>query len=316
MIIVKSPFRISFFGGSTDYEYFYKTHGSFIIGTTIDKYVYLSIRKRPIIFPKESVLTYSKYETVKSINEIQNSLIRTIFKFENINYPIEFNSYSDVPSRTGLGGSSTFCVGLINLLKILNNKSISKKNLAKEAIYVERIILKESGGVQDQIWASYGGFNSIEIKKSGDFYVKPIPVSDEFTKEFQKSILLVYTNNQRDQDNIAKSHENKNKENILIIARQAYQYFIDENIKQIGNLLHQSWKEKKQISNLISNDNVNEIENISMNNGAYGVKLLGAGGCGFVVIICNPRCKKKLKEIFKYNILDIKFSNFGTSRIY
>ena len=315
MIIIKSPLRISFFGGSTDYESFYKEHGSFIIGTTIDKYVYLTMRKRPHIFSKESAIVYSKLQFVKNLNEIQNPLIRETLRYKNIDYPIELNSFSDIPSRTGLGGSSSFCVGLLHAIYKLENKEYCKKTLAKEAIEIERYILNESGGIQDQIWASYGGLNTIEIKKSGDFLVKPLSVTNEFKEELEKSILLIYTNEQRSQNEIARSHENKDKVKIMEIAREAHACFLNEDIKGIGNLLHEAWEEKKKMSNLISNSKVDGVVNMVLNNGAYGVKLLGAGGCGFIMVICNPIVKNKLTLLFKDSILDMKFESLGSNQI-
>jgi D-glycero-alpha-D-manno-heptose-7-phosphate kinase len=244
MIITKSPFRLSLFGGSSDYKEFYEEHGSFLIGTTIDKYNYLSIRRRPRIMPKKSILTYSKFEEVEKLDEITNPLIRETLKYFKINFPIECNSFTDIPGRTGLGGSSSYCVGLSLALRHLIGLDIDKRTLAEDAIMIERIILQESGGIQDQIWAAYGGFNSIEISPKGWFEVKPLPVTEDFTEEFQNSMLLIYTGAQRFTDSIAKSHENKDKTNILNLSKMAYESFIKQDIKTIGELLYSSWKEK------------------------------------------------------------------------
>lgn len=317
MNIIKSPFRISFFGGSTDYPDFYKEHGSFLIGTTIDKYTYQSMRIRPSILSHESVITYSQQQTIKNWNEIHNSLIREILKHRNITHNIEFNSYSDVPSRTGLGGSSAFCIGMLYLLdKVFYNKQQTPKDLIKEAIYIERTLLKEPGGIQDQIWPGYGGLNTIEIKKDGEFFVKPLAVTPEFKKELQNSMVLIYTNEQREQNTIAKSHENRDKTSILQIAKEAHQFFLKEDIEQIGKLLHISWEEKRKISNLISTDKINKIVDEVISMGSYGVKLLGAGGCGFILVMCNPKVKSKIKQKFNSQILDFEFENNGVSVIY
>jgi D-glycero-alpha-D-manno-heptose-7-phosphate kinase len=256
-------------------------------------------------------------EFIKNWSEINNPLIREILKYKNINIPIEFYSFSDVPSRTGLGGSSAFCVGMLYLInKVLEEPHIMKKQLVKDAIYVERVLLEESGGIQDQIWPAYGGLNTIEIHKDGDFLVKPLAVTEDFKEELQNSMILIYTNDQRDQDSIAKSHEKKDKQAILDIAKEAHGYFIKENIEKIGELLHISWKAKSQISPLISTPKIDHIVNTVMSMGAYGVKLLGSGGCGFVMVICNPKVKAKIKETFGNVILDFKFENNGTSVIY
>ncbi|MEK7101782.1 MAG: kinase [Patescibacteria group bacterium] len=316
MIIVKSPLRISFFGGSTDYESFYKKHGSFIIGTTINKYIWLSARYRPKILSREHSIGYSKLETVSSIDDIQNPLIREVLRHHNIHDHIDFNSSADVPSRTGLGGSSSFCVGMVHLMKSLKGERINKKDVAKTAIHIERNILKDSGGIQDQILASYGGFNTIKINTKGNFTVKPLPISDAFKKKLEDSIVLLYTNSQRDQDKIAKSHENKHKEKILELARKAYKAFLKEDLQEIGTLLLESWREKRKISPLISTQKIDALVDTVLNMGAYGVKLLGSGGCGFLMVICNPATKKKIEKRFEKDTLAFKFEDRGTSVVY
>ncbi len=316
MIIVKAPLRISFFGGSTDYESFYKEHGSFIIGTTIDKYIWLSARYRPEILPKESSIGYSKLEMVSSFNDISNPLIREVLRHHKLGRHIDFHSTADVPSRTGLGGSSSFCVGMTHLMKTLKDEPTNKRDLVKTAIHIERNVLKESGGIQDHILSAYGGLNTITIQKDGDFIVKPVPVSEEFKSAFENSTLLVYTNSQRDQKKIAKSHENKDKKKILELAQEAYQAFTREDIPEIGRLLFQSWEEKRKISNLVSTPHIDDTVTRVMKLGAYGTKLLGSGGCGFLVVICNPKAKKRITQAFAKDILAFKFENNGTEVVY
>lgn len=316
MILVKSPFRVSLFGGSTDYEEFYKEHESFIIGCSINKYAYLSLREKPQILSDESTISYSKFERIKKLEDIENNLIRETFKYFNIDKAIEFISFSDIPSRTGLGGSSSYCVGMSYLIRKFLNLKISKREIANDAINIERGILKESGGIQDQIWAAYGGLGTISINKFGLFSVKPLPVTEEFKEELQKSMILIYSNGQRESDNIAKSHEKQDKTEILRIARLAYQSFLSEDIKEIGELLHQSWLEKSKISKYISTESVDRIISQCMSMGAYGAKLLGAGGGGFVLVVCDPNAKKKIQETFHKNILEFKFDNSGVSTIF
>ena len=289
MIIVKSPLRISLFGGSTDYEDFYSKHGSFLIGAAINKHAYLSVRYRSKILSKESVITYSKTDTVTHWSQIQNPLIRKTLEFVNVKRAIDFNSFSDMPARTGLGGSSSFCVGLLKTLYILEGYDWDKRHIARNAIHIERFLLKEAGGIQDQLWATYGGLNSIEIDKIGNWHIKPLPVTEEFREKLEQSIFLIYTNDQRNQDTIAKSHENKDKKDILDIAKSAYQLFLDEDIENIGKLLYESWKVKMGISDIISTNKIDEIVVRVMELGAFGAKLLGAGGCGFVLVIADGK---------------------------
>src|ERR1051326_840362 len=314
MIIVKSPFRVSLFGGSTDYPSYYEKNGAFLIGTTINKYVYLSTRIRPNILPKENVIVYSKLECEKDINDIKNPLIRETLRDSNIEEFIELISFSDIPSRTGLGGSSSFCVGMIYLLNKLQNKAINKKSIAKQAINIERNILKEHGGIQDQILASYGGLNSIEIKHNGDFCVKPLPVTIEFKEELENSIILIYTNDQREHSECAKSQDGVNKSTIQEISKQAYSYFLKEDIKSIGGLLYQTWKEKAKLSNIISNNKIDNIIKDVMYMGAYGAKLLGSGGCGFILVICDSRVKNKIISNFSDYVLEVKLEDKGVSQ--
>ena len=315
MYIIKSPFRISLFGGSTDYKDFYEKNESFIIGTTIDKYVYMSLRQMPKILPNQSTFTYSGREIVTSFDDVKNPLIREIVKYYNIPFNIEFTSFTDIPSRTGLGGSSSFCVGMCYAIREMLHLSTSKKDIVIDAIHIERNILKESGGIQDQIWASYGGTNSIHINKNGKFYIKPLPITTEFKKELENSMILIYSNEQRNTNEIAMSHENKEKDNILKLSKEAYDSFQKEDIKNIGKLLYESWNEKKKISDLISNNNIDSIINRCMELNAYGAKLLGSGGCGFILVMCNESSKSKIQSEFKDIILDFKFENNGVTRI-
>ena len=264
MTIIKSPFRLSLFGGSSDYKEFYEKHGSLIIGTTINKYNYICIRTRPNIMSKKSVITYSKLEEVISFDEITNPLIKETLKYFSPNWHVELNSFTDIPGRTGLGGSSSYCVGLCYVLRKILNLPSNKKLIANDAIKIEREILKEYGGIQDQIWASYGGTNSIQIKTA---------------------------------------------------TKEAYQSFINEDIKNIGSLLYSSWLEKKNISPIISNNNIDNIINTCMSLGSYGAKLLGSGGCGFVLVICNKNTKTKIEEVYKNNIMEFNFEKEGVSKI-
>ena len=317
MIITKAPFRISFFGGSSDYKNFYEKHGSFLIGTTIDKYVYSSLRFRPRIVSSTSIINYSKREEVSNLLDIKHPLVREIFKLYNVNQSIDLNTFSDIPQRTGLGGSSSFAVSILLAVYKKFKCDLNKNKLSLDAIKIEREILNEAGGIQDQIWASYGGFNSIEIKQSGEFFVRPLPVSSNFIEEFEQSLVLIYTLQQRDNDVIAKEHIEYDKTKILELSKQAYLEFQNENISEIGKLLILSWIEKKKIS---SNICTKQIENIisvlDSINGVYGYKLPGAGGGGFIVAICNQTAKNKLNEIFKDSILPIKIEKNGASCIH
>ena len=317
MIIVKSPFRVSLFGGSTDYKGFYGQYGSFMIGTPIDKYCYISMRHRPEILSKQYLCTYSKYELVDTIDKLKNPLIRETLRFLDVK-PVEIFSFSDIPSRTGLGGSSSYCVGMIYLIKKLKEENINSKEIIDTAIKIEREILKESGGIQDQIWPFAKGFSSVEIKTDGTYDIKPLPITEEFEQTLQDSMVLIYTEEQRDNDIIAKSHEDdiNNKLQILETAKNAYKLFEQEDLKGIGELVYEGWLSKERISPYISNGKIKTIIDDVMNMGAYGAKLLGSGGCGFVCVICNPLVKEKIIEKYKESILNTKIDKTGVTTIY
>ena len=310
MIITRAPFRMSFFGGSSDYEDFYNQYGSFLISATIDKYAYFSARFRPLISGKENIISHEK---VNSINEIKNRLLReTIKKYNTSGQALDVHLFSDVAARTGLGASSSCCCALIHALGRLHKNSFSKREIAEKSIEIERKILKESGGIQDQIAASYGGFNSIEIKKDGFFQVRPVPISSDFKDYFAKCLCLIYVNTERKGTETADSHKNKDKTQILKYAHEAYEFFVKEDTESIFNLIRHSWKEKKSISNKISNKTIDALEQDLLAKGAKALKLLGAGGRGFVLCFSDPPTIKKIEEDFEERVLKFKFEDEGT----
>jgi D-glycero-alpha-D-manno-heptose-7-phosphate kinase len=255
-------------------------------------------------------------ERVADIENIEQPLIKNIFKYYNLQEIVEMTSFSDIPSRTGLGGSSSYCVGLCYLINLLRNKLVDKKKIAKEAIHIERKLMGDAGGIQDQIWAAYGGLNTISIDPSGDFHVKPLAVTEEFSKHLNDSFVLIYTGDQRDTNDIAKSHENADKKHILEIAHQAHKSFLNENIQEIGKLVGESWREKRAISECVSNRKIDSmIEDLS-SLGSYGSKLLGSGGCGFILTICDPSVKRTVLEKYGNAVLNFSFEKSGVEVIY
>ena len=313
MIIAKSPIRVSLFGGSTDYKSFYEKHGAIIIGTAINKYSYSIIRNRPKIVDDEYVVTYSQIERVKTLDDIKNPLIRETLRYYKVFHPIELNFASDVPSRSGLGGSSAACVSLAKAICVLTGQPKDEREICLDAIKIEREILEEAGGIQDTIWSCYGGFNVIRIDKSGSFFVKKIDVSDDFRTEFENSMVLIYTNKQREGKNVAQSHEGVDKIPIMTLAKQALNAFHTESISDVGQLLYDSWLEKRNLSPFISNMFIDDIIQDVMDEGAYGAKLLGSGAGGFILAICDPNVKKKLKLRYKEAVLDFKFEPSGVT---
>lgn len=319
MIICKSPFRVSFFGGGTDYEDFYQKNGSFLIGASINKFVYFSARFRPDILRSENIVSYSIEEKVADFKDIKNPLFRAVIEKYNVdNKTVDIHYFSDIPARTGLGGSSSCCCSLIYAFHKLNKLNITKKELANKAIEIERKILNEPGGIQDQIWASYGGLNTIEMKEDGGFSVKPLPVSEEFKEELSNSMILIYSGEQRKDSSVAihKTNSLDNKKEILQISKTAYSHFTKEDISGIGKLLHRSWLEKESVSYSITTPSIRFVISKCMSLGAYGAKLLGAGGGGFVLIVADPIAKGKIMETFRDKVLNFNFENEGTSLVF
>jgi len=316
MIISKTPYRISLFGGSTDYESFYSKHGSLLVGFALDKYSYIMVRNNPYIFDYISKISYSKIETVSNNKDIQHNGVRGVLEYFNLlDERLEISCLSDLPAQTGIGSSSTFIVGLINALKY--KYKYSTKELANYAIKIEREHLNEIGGIQDQIWAAYGGFNSISIDTLGDFSVRPLPISENFINEFIDHSFLIYTGNQRQSFQIATAHDtgsdDKNKLDIFRLAHDGYDAFCRENISEIGSLLRESWESKKRISSLISASKTDELMDSLSQLGMIGGKLIGSGGSGFIFgITKNKEDKLQIQKNFFTNFIDLNVSKAGS----
>lgn len=315
MIITKTPFRVSLFGGSTDYASFYEEYGSLLIGFTLNKFCYLTCRETPPIFTHKSKVSYSKTELVSSNEDIKHNGVKGVLTYLGLKKGYEITHFSDLPAQTGIGSSSSFVVGLLNCLSGFKDPF----NLAKDAINIERKVLNESGGIQDQIWAAYGGLNSIEIDQYGNFKVKPLPVCCDFKRQLIKRSVLIYTGKQRKSFEIAQSHDNKDKVDkkvkILNTARMAYREFMHENIEGIGDLLHDTWLYKKEISNKISNPDVDELYESLQKDGMLGGKLLGSGGSGFIYGILSKKANKyNISRKYKNQFIDFDIS-YGGSKI-
>ena len=325
MIISKTPFRISFFGGGTDYPVWIKEHGGAVLGTTIDKYAYLSCRYLPPFFEHKYRIVYSQMENVKSINDIDHPSVRECIRFSNIQSGLEIHHDSDLPAKSGLGSSSTFTVGLLNCLNSLKGEYSSKEYLAKNAIHVEQNLIGESVGCQDQIHAAYGGFNHIEFLQNGSFRVNPVIVKPETIQELQNYSLLFFTGFSRFASDIAaeqikKTPEKKKEVKIMQdMVIDALKILSGGNgtIEDFGKLLHESWKLKRSLTDKITSDAINNIYETALKAGAIGGKLLGAGGGGFILFIAKPESHKLIKQKLK-DLLNVsfKFEKTGSSIIF
>lgn len=324
MIISKTPFRISFFGGGTDYPAWYEEHGGAVLSTTIDKYCYISLRYLPPFFEHKHRIIYSSIENVKSIEEIQHPVVRALLKYFNIKNGMEIHHDGDLPARSGLGSSSAFTVGMLNSMYALKGRIISKSELAKQAIDIERNILKENVGSQDQVAVACGGFNKITFHKDHDFYIEPMTLHKERFIQLEKHLMLVFTGFSRFASEIAaeqiKNTQDRKKE--LTVMKQMVDHAIEilnsnQDIIKFGKLLNDSWKLKKCLSSKISNSKLDDLYKNALKYGAVGGKLLGAGGGGFMLLFVRPENRKKLKQGLK-NYLEVKFSfeNEGSQIIY
>ena len=314
---------MSFFGGGTDMPSFFNEHGGAVISTTFDKYCYVNVRHMPPFHPYISELVHNRFERVNDVEEIEHPLIRECMKLHDI-HEIRLTYEGDLPARTGLGTSSTFAVGMLNAFCALKGKMMSKRQLAQEAIYVERDILKENGGWQDQVAAAYGGLNRIDFSNH-DFSVKPIIISPERKKELDENLLLFYTGVQRfsseiQADTFAKSvDKTKQLLDMLALVDEAENVLTDKDISlnEFGKLLDTTWKLKRGTGSKVSNGCIDELYYIGINAGALGGKLLGAGGGGFLLFYCEKEKQESLKKAMeKLMIVPFNFENDGAQVLY
>ena len=320
MIISRTPFRISFFGGGTDYPSWYLKNGGSVLSTTIDKYCYISCRYLPGFFDHKYRIVYSHIENVQNIRDIEHPSVRAVLGYLSENAGLEIHHDGDLPARSGLGSSSSFTVGLINALVAQKGRQISKEDLASQAIHVEQNVIKESVGSQDQISAAYGGFNKIDFLKDGTFSVNPIIVKQQRKQDLQDHLMLFFTGVSRIASDIAQSKIANfgKREGELIkmseMVNTAIQILQSEvSILEFGNLLHETWTRKKSLSDRVTTPLVDEIYETALKSGALGGKLLGAGGGGFMLLFVPPNKQKKMvTNLSKLVNVPFAFENTGS----
>ncbi|MCX8082086.1 MAG: kinase [bacterium] len=322
MVISRTPFRISFFGGGTDYPAWYRNNKGSVLSTTIDKYCYISCRYLPPFFEHKHRVVYSLIENVKSIGEIKHPAVKAVLEYMKIDEGVEIHHDGDLPARTGLGSSSSFTVGLLNALYALKGTMASKEKLAKEAIYIEQEILKENVGSQDQVAVAFGGLNKISFHPDDSFTVEPIILPSERKEELQRHLLLYFTGFSRIASEIAA-------EQISCIDKKKYelriiQQMVDEainilaggkDIKEFGKLLDETWKLKRELTKRISNEYIDNIYEKARESGVIGGKLLGAGGGGFMLFFAPPELHQRIKEEIGGLFVPFRFENYGSQII-
>jgi len=324
LIISRTPHRISFLGGGTDYPEYYMQHGGRVLGAAIDKYCYLNVRKLPPFFTHKHRIVYSKSENVKTLDEIQHPAVRTVLEYLKINYGMSIHHDGDIPARSGMGSSSAFTVGLLKSMHALQGRYISKEELTREAIYVEQELIRENVGSQDQTFAVYGGFNLIEFQKNGEIEVNPIIIPRERMQNFESSLMLFFTGISRFSSEIAEEQVKNTSLNIRKLDKmkelvdQAVRIIADEknDLNDFGSLLHETWNIKKQLSSQISNSLIDDIYGKAISAGAIGGKLLGAGGGGFMLFYVPHDKQARVKqELNDYLHVPFKFDFEGSKVI-
>jgi len=322
LIVSRTPHRISFFGGGTDYPEYYLEHGGKTLGVAIDKYSYLNVRRLPPFFDFKHRVVYSKQENVNSLDEIQHPSVRETLRYLKASYGVSIHHDGDIPARSGMGSSSAFTVGLINSINALNGKMTSKQELTSESIHIEQNLIKENVGSQDQTFAAYGGLNTIEFLQNGKISVTPIIMNQRRLITFQDNIMLFFSGLARTASDVVEEQMKKTSVNIPNLNKM--KNMVDEakdiltserNLNEFGELLNYTWELKKSLSSKVSNPEIDNMYSKAINAGAIGGKLLGAGGGGFMAFYVEKENQEKVKLALS-NYLHIPFNfDFDGSKI-
>lgn len=323
MIISRTPFRISFFGGGTDYPKWFNDHSGAVLATTINKYCYISCRYLPPFFDHRSRIIYSKMEHVNKIDEIDHPAVREVLRFLKIKKGVEIHHDGDLPARTGLGSSSSFTAGLLNSVYALKGEMVTKEQLARESIYIEQEMCQENVGCQDQVLATYGGLNYIHFNKNETFRVVKVTIQEEIRRNFQDHLMLYFTGFSRMASKIAIHQLNnmdkkkKELEKIMQMVPHSLELLKNNQMTKFGRLLDDSWQIKRELSSKVTTPKIDHIYQAARDAGAIGGKLLGAGGGGFMLFFVPPSKQKKVKEkLKKLLMVPFEMENLGTQIIF
>jgi D-glycero-alpha-D-manno-heptose-7-phosphate kinase len=321
MILTQTPFRLSFFGGGTDYQPFFEKYGGSVISTTFNKYVYTTLRRCPPFFDYHSSIRYRKSEHVRFTEDIEHPLIRNCMLFMNA-HNMSVGHDADLPARSGLGSSSSFAVGMLHAMNVFHGKYAGKHKLATDAIHVERVLCVEDGGWQDQIAAAYGGFNRIDFNADG-FTVSPVIISHHRKKELNDRMMMFFTGIARDSAEVAKvqteaiSDKTAQLLEMKRLVDDAEKILASGDICDFGRLLDHTWQLKRGLTSAISTDLIDDIYAKAKSNGAIGGKLMGAGGGGFMALFAEPDAKVKIREALnEFVYVPFEFENEGSKVIH
>ena len=305
MIITRTPYRLSFFGGGTDYNSWFEENEGLVLAVGLAHYCYLTVRYLPPFFEHRSRVVYGKEENVMKNGDINHPSVRGCLEYLNISDGLDIHHDGDLPARSGIGSSSSFTVGLLNALCALKQKMISMRQLAEEAIYVEQNYLNESVGVQDQIMAAHGGFRILELGPDVNWKVTKMLLPAEYTKALEEHMLLGFSGISRTAEehaknkvkNIKNGKTNIELQTMTALAREALQAFQkQEDFNKIGQLLDLSWQCKRQLAEGVSSDWMDDLYQTAVRNGAYGGKLMGAGGGGFFFFLAPPNKHQQIRD--------------------
>jgi D-glycero-alpha-D-manno-heptose-7-phosphate kinase len=318
MIISRTPFRISFFGGGTDYPDWYREHGGAVLSTTIDKYCYISVRELPPFFEHRFRLVYSFVENVKEVSELAHPAARGVLQHLGISKGLEIHHDGDLPARSGVGSSSAFTVGLISAVRALEGRYISKDELAQEAIHVEHSVIREPVGAQDQISAAFGGFNHITFQQDGTYQVAPLIIQRDRLESLQGHLMLLFTGLSRTAAEIAKTQianldQRRGELQALtqLVGRAIEILRSTSDLDELGRLLDEGWTLKRRLSDRVSTPAIDAFYDAARRAGAVGGKLLGAGGGGFLLLFVRPEDRAKVRAALP-KLIEVPF-RFETS---
>jgi D-glycero-alpha-D-manno-heptose-7-phosphate kinase len=321
MIITRTPYRISFFGGGTDYPAWYQEYGGAVLATSINKYCYISCRLLPPFFEHKHRIVYSIIESVSVIEEIKHPSVRAVLQWKNIEKGLEIHHDGDLPARSGLGSSSSFTVGLLQAMYALDGCMQSKNDLAKTAIHIEQNLIQENVGSQDQVSASFGGLNKIQFFQDDSFNVRPVIVVQSRKRELEEHLMLFFTGVTRIASDIAETQINniKDRKSELFRMREMVDEAVSilenekEPIDEFGKLLHENWKYKQSLSERITTPEINQIYDEALSAGAIGGKILGAGGGGFIMFFAKPENHELIKKrLSKLVYVPFEFEESGS----
>jgi D-glycero-alpha-D-manno-heptose-7-phosphate kinase len=307
VIITRTPYRVSFFGGGTDYPGWFREHGGAVLATTLDKYCYITCRRLPPFFRHRHRIVYSVIENVSTVDEIQHPAVLATLRWAGIEDGLEIHHDGDLPARSGLGSSSSFTVGLVHALHALHGRMTNRRELAETAIHIEQDLIKEHVGSQDQVLAAYGGLNHVEFRTDGTFVVTPVILPPARKEELVAHLMLAFTGFSRIASDVAKtkidnlSARQQQIRRMRQMVEEGLQILTDPSIpiETFGELLHEAWQKKRSLSEMVSTAAIDEIYQAARDAGAIGGKLLGAGGGGFMLLFAKPDDQARIRERLK-----------------